>query len=265
MAGTAEADGKTDNPESRPPDAVSLPLYVAGLVVTLCGILAASSALTTPDYGWMGRTILLAGLGFLLSYGARRFGLKPQGLDFGFAAALGLGLAAVATGRVNLEQFLPLGADNPGLRLMSGLVWGATVWAWALRDDNRVMLTTIPAMAALGLAASIDLNDPVLACFGVFILTVIFLLIHQNFLQNRARARSDAGQSDAGWPVLPETTRRLLPAQLAQTGLCALAVLGIGLVVIVPAQVVSPPPCTSPTTTACPSAPARPTRPAPTS
>jgi len=238
MAGTAEADGKTDNPESRPPDAVSLPLYVAGLVVTLCGILAASSALTTPDYGWMGRTILLAGLGFLLSYGARRFGLKPQGLDFGFAAALGLGLAAVATGRVNLEQFLPLGADNPGLRLMSGLVWGATVWAWALRDDNRVMLTTIPAMAALGLAASIDLNDPVLACFGVFILTVIFLLIHQNFLQNRARARSDAGQSDAGWPVLPETTRRLLPAQLAQTGLCALAVLGIGLVVIVPAQVV---------------------------
>lgn len=233
MAGTAEADNQTGTLEARVPDVPSLPLYLAGLIVTLCGILAASSALTTPDYGWMGRTILLAGLGFLLSYGARRRGLKPQALDFGFAAALGLGLVAVTTGQINLEQFLPLGADNPGLRLMSGLVWGATVWAWALRDDNRVMLTTVPAMAVLGLAASIDLNDPVLACFGVFILTVIFLLIHQNFLQNRARARSDAGG-----PVLPDAARRLLPAQLAQTGLCALAVLGIGLVVIVPAQVV---------------------------
>jgi len=232
MAGTAEAAPKTttNNGTANVP---SLPLYMAGLVVTLCGIFAANSALTTPDYGWMGRTILLAALGFLLSYGARRLGLKPQGLDFGFAVLLLLGLAAVATGQVDLEQFLPLGADNPGLRLMSGLVWGATVWAWALRDDNRVMLTTIPAMAVLGLAASIDLNDPVLACFGVFILTVIFLLIHQNFLQNRARAQPDPIDGAAS-----EAARRLLPAQLALTGLCALVVLGIGLVVIVPAQVV---------------------------
>ena len=50
------------------------------------------------------------------------------------------------------------------------------------------MVAAIPAMATLGLSAEVDLNEPVLTCFGVFILTVIFLLIHQNYLQNRLRA-----------------------------------------------------------------------------
>ena len=91
------------------------------------------------------------------------------------------------------------------------------------------MLTTVPAMAALGLAAEEDLNDPVLACFGVFVLTVIFLLIHQNFLQNKARATQPQRELAAG---------RLLLAQLAQTLICAFAVLLTGLIVIVPAQAV---------------------------
>ena len=53
-------------------------------------------------------------------------------------------------------------------------------------------------MAALGMAAEIDVNTPVLVCFGVFILTVIFLLIHQNFLQNKGRA---AGSREAFRPA----------------------------------------------------------------
>ena len=223
MAGTPDpiADKTADTP--------SLPLYLAGLVITLCGTVAANEALPTTDYGWMGRTVLLAGLGFLFSYGSRRLGIPAKQIDFGFAALIVLLLAAFTTGQLAWEQFLPLGADNPNLRLLAGLASLATLWAWALRNDNRVMGTTVPAMAALGLAATVDLNDPVLACFALFILTVIFLLIHQNYLQNRARAAlADRGLAD----------RRLLGAQFAQAGLCALAVLLAGLVVIVPAQAV---------------------------
>ena len=83
-------------------------------------------------------------------------------------------------------------------------------------------------MAVLGMAAEIDVNTPVLVCFGVFILTVIFLLIHQNYLQNRGRA--------AG--LLSSAPERLLLAQLAQAVFCGVAVLLIGLSVIVPAQAV---------------------------
>lgn len=222
MAGAADAV-----PTSSPVDSPSLPLYLAGLVITFCGLIAANAALSQPDWGWLERSCLLTGLGFLFSYGCRQLGIKPLGVDLGFVAVIGLIAAGLGTGQVALEQFLPYGADSPALRLLSTLAWAATLGGWALRTDNRVMGTTIPVMAILGLAASQDLNNPILICFGVFILTVLFLLIHQNYLQNRVHASAAVRAAKAP---------RLLLAQLVQAGLCALAVLLAGLVVIVPAQ-----------------------------
>ena len=226
MAGldsTVNSAEKTSADASMP----SLPLYVAGFVITLCGILAANAALTSPDYGWMTSTLMLSGLGFLFSYGSRRLGIVSSLLDYGFAGFALILLACIATHQLSLVQFLPAGADRPDLRLLSALVWSGTLWSWALRSDNRVALATIPTMAVLGMAAEIDVNTPVMVCFAVFILTVIFLLIHQNFLQNRGRAtRSETSP-----------TQRLLLAQLVQAGLCGVAVLLAGMLVIVPAQV----------------------------
>lgn len=224
-AGTESALGQKFGEQAEMP---SLPLYVSGFVITLCGILAANAALTEPDYGWMTDTLMLSGLGFLFSYGCRRFGIAPRLLDYGFAGFAAVLLACIAAKVLNVVQLLPLGADLPDLRLMSVLVWAGTLWAWALRTDNRVVGTTVPVMAVLGMAARIDVNTPVLVCFGVFILTVIFLLIHQNYLQNRGRA--------AGLPS--SAPQRLLLAQCVQALLCGAAVLLIGLLVIVPAQVV---------------------------
>ena len=229
MAGLAETiDPKidTNTPDTNAP---SLPLYAAGAVITLCGILGANAALTAPDYGWMASTLMLVGLGFLFSYGSRRLGITPRTLDYGFAAVVLILLASVAAGQIPFQQLLPLGADRPDLRLLSALVWGGTIWAWSLRSDNRVMFTTIPTMAVLGMAATIDVNTPVLVCFGTFILAVIFLLIHQNFLLNQSRAAEVSAE------LKP---RRLLLAQCVQAGLCGLVVLAIGSLVIVPAQVV---------------------------
>ncbi len=213
--------------DTRKEDAPSLPLYAAGFVITLCGILAANAALTSPDYTWMTSTLMLSALGFLFSYGVRRLGISAGLLDYGFAGLALLILAGIATHQLSLVQLLPLGADQPNLRLLATLVWSGTLWTWALRSDNRVAGTTVPTMAALGMAAEIDVNTPVLVCFVVFILTVIFLLIHQNFLQNKGRA--------AGADRAP--SKRLLLAQLVQAGLCGVAVLLAGLLVIVPAQV----------------------------
>ena len=210
-------------------DAPSLPLYAAGFVITLCGIVAANAALTTPDYGWVTDTALLAGLGFTFSYGCRRFGIAPRVLDYGFAALIAVLLALFALKQFSPMQLLPLGADRSDERLLSGLVWGAAFWSWMLRSDNRVAGTAVPAMAVLGMAATLDVNTPVLVCFGVFILTVIFLLIHQNYLQNRSRA---GVRTPDGVPP------RLLTTQLVQAGLCGLVVLLAGMLVIVPAQAV---------------------------
>ena len=230
-ADTNMSDTRTSDTRTSPqtPEMPSLPLYLAGGVIALCGIFAASAALVQPDPGWMGRTLLLTALGFVFSYGSRQLGIKAQTADFGFAAVILLLLAGVVSGQIALEQFLPTGADTPNLHILSALVWGGTIWAWALRSDSRVLMTAVPAMAVLGLAASVDLNNPVLICFGVFILTVIFLLIHQNYLQNRVRAVAEAHTA---------ASPRLLLAHLTQAGLCALVVLLVGMVVIVPAQAV---------------------------
>lgn len=224
----ADAD-RAETTASEAPETPSLPLYLAGGVIALCGILAANAALPQPDLGWIGRTLLLTLLGFVFSYGSRHLGIKPQAADFGFAAVILLLLTGIVSGQIVPAQFLPVGADTPNLHILTALVWIGTLWAWALRSDNRVMGVAVPAMAVFGLAASVDLNNPVLVLFGVFILTVIFLLIHQNYLQNRVRA---AAEARAAAPM------RLLLAQFAQAGLCGLAVLLVGLVVIIPAQAV---------------------------
>ena len=216
----------TDNKQAEAP---SLPLYLTGAVITLCGALAAYSTLSVPDPPWLAGTLLLTGLGFLFSYGSRRLGINAHLVDIGFAALALLLLAAFGTGQVSPQQFLPEGADVPQLRLLCVLVWGGTAWAWGLRNDNRVMGCMVPAMAALGLSVENDPNDYLLVYFGVFILSVVFLLIHLNYLQNRARAPLAERR---------EMPSRLLTAQFAQAGLCGLLVLVLGLIVIVPAQAV---------------------------
>jgi len=229
MAGGDNMAGAADMTNVQTPVTPSVPLYLAGGVIALCGILAANAALPQSDPGWMGRTLLLTVLGFVFSYGSRQLGIKSQVVDFGVAAVLLLLLAGIVGGQVVLEQFLPVGADTPNLRILSALVWGGTVWAWALGSDNRVLGTAVPVMAVFGLAASVDLNNPVLVFFGAFMLAGIFLLIHQNYLQNWVRAADEARAL---------VSARLLPAQFAQAGLCGLAVLLASLVVIVPAQAV---------------------------
>ena len=62
---------------------------------------------------------MLSGLGFLFSYGTRRFGIAAGLLDYGFAGFALLLLAGVATHQLSLVQLLPLGADQPNLRLLS--------------------------------------------------------------------------------------------------------------------------------------------------
>ena len=215
----------------------SLPLYLAGGVVLLCGIFAANAAISEPDYVWMTRTLGLSGLGLALSYGARRFKVPSGVLDGLVVGLLLLLLAALALRALPVEELLPVGADKGELRLLAELVWGAAAWTFLLRTDVRVLEICIPVMAALGLAAEADLNTPVLVCFGVFIVTVIFLLIHQNYLQNRARA-VPASPSSGTKSEGSEGPRRLLLAQFVQTGLCGLAVLLAGLIVIVPARAV---------------------------
>lgn len=209
----------------------SLPLYLAGGLVVLCGIVAANAAISQPDWGWTRWTLVLSGLGLAFSYGARRFRVPPGVLDGLVVGLLVLLLLALATRALPVEALLPLGADKGEQRLLSELIWGACAWTFLLRTDVRVLEVTIPVMAALGLAAEVDLNNPVLVCFGVFIVTVIFLLIHQNYLQNQVRAVSPS-------PAPVEEPRRLLLAQFVQTGLCGLCVLIAGLIVIVPAQAV---------------------------
>ena len=223
----------TENRTIKPLSPPSLPLYLAAGVVVLCGIFAANAAISQPDYIWMGRTLALSTLGLAVSYGARRVNIPARAMDAAVGVLLLLGLAAFAGRVVTADQFLPVGAADKGeLELLAKLVWGGVVWTWLLRTDMRVLEITIPVMAALGLAAEVDLNTPVLICFGVFIVTVIFLLIHQNYLQNRARAGQGTESGDL------ERTHRLLLAQFLQTGLCGLAVLLAGLAVIIPAQAI---------------------------
>ena len=206
---------------------LSLPLYLGGLAVTLCGVLTVTY--TVADAGFSATAVLLTLVGFVFSLGCRALGTKARIVEWLCWGMIALTLYGGLTQRIDWSVLMPAGVDKNDQRLAVLLCWAAMLRSWALFSDEAVLFSPVLSIAAIGLVASSDLNPPVAAYFGGCVVATAFLLIHSHALRQRALAspqeRASRGPGLAG--------------QVGLAALCGLVVIGLSGLLIVPLEAVS--------------------------
>ncbi len=203
---------------------VSLALYAAGLVVLLSGILAV--AYQMADTTFTTYMLVLTVLGVTTSYLLRVLGVPPRWIKVG---ALGLCLLLLLTlrGDSAFGNIVPEEARGSiDMRVACALALTATFYSFLLMTDEGVVFTCVFTIALIGLIGSQNVNRELILCFLVFLAAAVFLLVHQNYLQNRPRQGAASLASGL----------RLLRAQLLTALACGLTAVAIGFLTAVPLQ-----------------------------
>jgi transglutaminase-like putative cysteine protease len=208
-------------------DTISLPLYAGGLVVTLSGVMAVATANAVSGSSAVESVaVLLTLLGYAFSLACRHLRVQSRLLWTGFFFFLLYIGVRLLMHDASLQWFIT-GADRPETRLAAALMWLTVLWSWILYADDLVMASCVLSAAMIGLIGTQDVNAITVIYFSLFILGMTFLLIHQNYLQQRRLVTSRE-------PVRPSGA--LIPIQLGLSVFCAIAVLGLGGILIAPAQ-----------------------------
>ncbi len=217
--GTAVSDTETTGMR------LSLPLYLGGLLVTLCGVQAVCATMDNTDITIAATVLTL--MGFVFSLACRAFKVQPRVIEVACLVLIGIVVCEwVVQGQIfgqNLSWYVT-GADKTEDRLAAGLMWSAVFWSWTVISGDVVLFSCVLTAAMIGLTGSVNVNNSTIFYFCLFVLAMIFLLIYQNYLQNRPLAS-------------PRERARPLQVVRAQIGLSMVSgvlVMGAGLLLVVP-------------------------------
>ena len=204
---------------------LSLPLYLGGLVVTLCGVQAVCATMGDTDVTIAATALSL--LGFAFSLACRALKVQPRVIEIACLVLIGAVVCEwVLQGQVfgqNISWYIT-GADKTEDRLAAGLMWSAVFWSWTVVSGDVVLFSCVLTAAMIGLTGSVNVNNSTVFFFCLFVLAMIFLLVYQNYLQNWA----SASVRERARPM------RVLQSQIGLSAVSALLVLGAGLVLVVP-------------------------------
>jgi hypothetical protein len=189
----ADKPGSTAEQE----DAISIPLYVAGLLISILGILAVNSALSDSQVG--STTIVLTTLGFFFSIGCRWLQIKPKMIE-GLVLCICLYFAfRFLTHTINTGFFIPPDVTQGDLVMAVILAWLTVVRSWIMTRDESVVFTTITSVAMIGLVGAQNINGELLVYFFLYVVCATFILLHQTYLTQRSWAvRNATGAKDSG-------------------------------------------------------------------
>ena len=204
---------------------LSLPLYLGGLVVTLCGVQAVCA--TMGDMGITTVATIMSLLGFAFSLACRALKVQPRVIEIACLVLIGAVVCEWAWHGDIFGQPLAwyiTGADKTEDRLAAGLMWSAVFWSWTVVSGDVVLFSCVLTAAMIGLTGSVNVNNSTVFYFCLFVLAMIFLLIYQNYLQNRAAASARERARPS----------HVLRVQIGLSAVSALLVLGAGLVLVVP-------------------------------
>src|SRR5437867_3932402 len=153
---------------------VLLPLYAAGLVVTLCGIGAVLSTIDDPSLGTL--TVGLTVLGFAVSLVLRLSQVDP---NLALYPAFGLGFFLAAQRFItasNLAEAIggPASHWQPDVALATFLCWLVVLRSFTLLTNYALLFCPVPTIALLGLTGSSNLNTEILVYFMLFLFSTIF-------------------------------------------------------------------------------------------
>jgi len=220
------AETKTQNSPDTEPGDPSMPLYAAGLVVTLAGLECVNLTSDAAGSSDTSITLLLAVIGFVFSVGCRLFRIRTYLPEILGVAGLAYFLYGIFGRGINPIAFIQ-GGNTSQVEVARALGWAMVAMSWALVSDGMVVFMGLLSIAAIGVIGSLNQDNPVIWCFAVYIFGMLFLLVHHHYLHVRALAPPQEQQRDPWRPVM---------LQAAVAAICTLAVFLAGSFIIVPEE-----------------------------
>jgi hypothetical protein len=192
----AEQDANLPLQPAAEPEPVegSWPLYVAALIVALCGIGAVGA--TLDESGWSQRCVTLLLLGFSTSYYLRWRRVQPGTVMLVVGAVLIVALIlGPGAARLPFGVGQPVDQLMPDLTLAVLIAWLMVLGSFALLTNAAILFITVPSLAVLGLTASQNPNVEIPVFFGIFIFATIFLVVYEQHLRRVRMTQT------APWPI----------------------------------------------------------------
>jgi transglutaminase-like putative cysteine protease len=223
------ATSNPPRPETVEEASPSLPLYAAGLLATICGLQCVN--VTVEDSSLTVTTLLLTVIGYFFSYGCRWLRVPPMVIKVLGGALIAYFVYGAVTGVLDLDALSPSAGGQRDLRLATLLAWGLVLWSWMLISDVMLLFSGVISVAIVGLVSSTNSQSTeILVYFSLLIFAMLFLLIHQFYLQNRGLASAQESRRD---PL------RMIATQASLAAACVLVVFVLSSLFIVPVQMVT--------------------------
>lgn len=212
----------TPEPSVTPP---SLPMYLAALIVTGCGLFAATEYLADDAFSHLiyGLTIL----GFIVSFVSRQQNVSPRNIEL---PALIICACVFFTGLVSDQPFLAPSSigDDRHRSLAVLLTWLTVFRSFTLINDGALLFCCVPTIALIGLISTNMTDSSLIGTFVTFVAAASFMMIHENVLRTRA--------ARAAQPAQPRRSRLQgsIGSQLQVAGVCVAASVFLANILVVP-------------------------------
>lgn len=162
------------------PQQPSIWMYLSGIVMVYCGLLAARSVI--EDHRFVNTITVLVLVGFVFSFVARQRGW--------FQHTAGVWIRWVLAGLIvyALFSFWTQGGVTPfdvetayGGTAVTFLLWLIVFSSFMLASDEHVLFVAVPVLALLGVTAPAFSTQQSVWLFTTFLGNVAFLMAHENF------------------------------------------------------------------------------------
>ena len=220
-------DGEHDAP-------VSVYMYIAGLVVSLTGMYAATYDMEDTRFALILRALTICG--YLVSYWMRKMRIDLRQ----FQAPLLVIFATVmyfvsSTAPGGSGPAAPGGATRP-YQIQNVIVWIAILQSYTLCTDAAILFACVPTMALLGIMSSGTPDDEVQYAFYVFVAATTFLMVHENQVRTRSLMRNSRDRDRDRDQVRSDV--RTFRGELGVVCVCVVATMVLARVVAAPVEVV---------------------------
>ena len=203
----------------------SLPLYIAGYLVTLSALMSMGLILD-EDPGFISLVMGLSAIGFAVSFLLRRQSINAYSVELPAAAVCVL-LAIAATTDRGIPFLAPAGLDGDRAKTLAVMLTWITVFrSFTLITDGSVLFSCVLSIAIMGLVGTMNSDPTLTRYYALFVAAAAFMMVHESFISARRR------QASAARPKQP----RFFASQIQIAILCAVGALILAIPVAAPLQ-----------------------------
>ena len=208
---------------------LSIYMYIAGLIVSLSGMYAATYAMSDANLALILRALVVCG--YCVSYGLRRSRIDLRLYQAPLLVLFAAVMYFVATTAPDVSSATSSEGLSRPYQIQMLVIWIAVLQSFTLCADSAILFACVPSMALIGIMSSGTPDTEVQYAFYVFLAGATFLMVHENHL----RTRTGMAQHNRSTVRLDN---RLYRGEIVLVGCCIVGTMLLATLIATPIEIV---------------------------